>query len=91
VVELPEDLGRVAPGSCGRREITHGGEDVAEVEEGAGLVVAVAELPEQAEGVTEPSGRLDMVAESAVDEPEAVGRVGLPLRCPLARSSSSAW
>ena len=59
--------------------VAHGSEDVAEVEEGVGLVVAVAEFPEQAEGVTEPAGRLDMVAEPAVDEPEAVGGVGLPL------------
>ena len=91
MVELPQDLGRITPGSCGRWEIIHGGEDVAEVEEGVGLVVAVAEFPEEAEGVTEPAGRLDMVAESAVDEPEAVRRVASPLRWPLARSSSSAW
>ena len=83
VAELPQDLGRVTPGSGGCRGITHGGEDVAEVEEGVGLVVAVAELPEQAEGMTEPAARLDVVAEPAVDEPEAVRRVGLPLAMPV--------
>ena len=42
--------------------VAHGSEDVAEVEEGIGLVVAVPEFPEQAEGVTEPADRLGMIS-----------------------------
>ena len=83
MVELPQDLGRVTPAWCGCCRITHVGEDIAEVEESVGLVITVAELAEEAESVTEPAGRLHMVAESAIDEPEAVRRVGLPLAMPV--------
>ncbi len=77
VVEFVEDVLRVSPGVTGCAGVAGGVVGVAEVGEDFGFVAALAETPDQVEGVLEAGDGLWVVAEVVVGVAETVPGCGL--------------
>jgi hypothetical protein len=98
VVELVEDRQGVPPGLAGRGGVAAGVLGVTEVGEDLGLVVPIADLPEQDDGALIAVRRQPGVAEVVVGVAEAVPRgrlaaavaeVLMEVECALARGRSN--
>ena len=77
MVEVVEDGQGLLPGLAGGPGVAAGVVGVAEVGEGVSFVVAVAEVPDQSEGVLVAGDGLGVVPEVVVGVAEAVPRRGL--------------